>query len=95
MRFRSFHAILALLLLLAQTGLLLHEMDIAAHADDSDSCVICLMGQGLGHVLSEKGLNPVFATGAIPGATPALPPIARGQLRTGSPRAPPLTSLHS
>lgn len=86
---------LALLLLLAQTGLLLHEMDTTAHADDSDGCVICLMGQGLGHALPDNGHNPVFATGVIPGITPALPPVARVQHRTNSPRAPPQTSLHS
>ena len=42
-----FAALLALVLVLAQTGPILHKTDLAAHVGDVETCVICLVSHGL------------------------------------------------
>ncbi len=43
--------LLALLLLLSQAGLALHQIDFDQH-DDSGACVLCLAAQGFDHTIA-------------------------------------------
>lgn len=89
MKQRFFHVVPALLLALVQAALLLHESDIAAHANDSENCEICLVGQGLGHALSDIGYAPAIVSHTRLRATPSTPVIPIVRYCAFSPRAPP------
>ena len=84
-----FAALLALLLVLAQTGLLLHKTDLAAHADDSDTCVICLVSHGLDAALTDFGDCPAISMQAALLSYTSPYMIHNAQCRAYSPRAPP------
>jgi len=86
---RSFRAILALLLVLAQAGLLLHGTDIAVHTDDSHSCEICLLGQCLDHALPGSDHVPPLESTASFRAASSARVTAVIQRLAFSPRAPP------
>jgi hypothetical protein len=57
-------AALALVLVLAQTGLMLHALDVDAHRGNPDTCSLCLLGHSLEHSLPGDIPIPVVA-GAI------------------------------
>jgi hypothetical protein len=58
--------ILALLLVLGQSGLVLHQLDFDQHAD-SGACAVCLAAHGLDHAIATQ------FTPLLPAAVAVLP----------------------
>ena len=82
---------LALFLLLAQTGLILHELEHQSTAPDA-FCVLCLAAQHLGDAVHTAQL---LAFSSPPALLPAQPAIPAARTAPGVPfsaRAPPVRS---
>jgi hypothetical protein len=67
--------IFALLLVLGQSGLVLHQLDFDQHAD-SGACAVCLAAHGLDHAISAH-LTPLLPVRAaeLPVAAVAVSPV--------------------
>lgn len=82
---------LALFLLLAQTGLILHELEHQSTAPDA-YCALCLAAQHLGDAV-HTALPPGFSSPpALPPAQPAVPAARTALCAPFSARAPPVHS---
>lgn len=84
---------LAFLLLLGQTGLLLHQLDFHLHAN-GDDCPVCLVAHALDHPLPALPAAALFVP--LVDGTPGRPPIVTAVIgvRHRQARAPPPAYLH-
>jgi hypothetical protein len=56
----------ALLLVLCQTALLVHQADIDAHTAHGDNCSVCLLAHGLNSALpASPALTPAVAVSSV------------------------------
>jgi hypothetical protein len=91
---RIHRLLFAVLLVIGQLSLMLHQLDFEHHADGKQ-CTICLAAQSLDHALTAGFVPPAIeAVTESPGVLPASFPISRTPVRLVA-RSPPVPALHA
>jgi hypothetical protein len=91
---RIHRLLLAVLLLIGQLSLMLHQLDFDHHANGKE-CTICLAAQGLDHALPIGFVPPTIEVVAeSPGALPVSFTVSRTPVRLVA-RSPPIPALHA
>jgi hypothetical protein len=89
---RIYRLLFAVLLVIGQFALVLHQLDIERHTDGKE-CSICLAAHNLNQLLPAGFTPPVVAAVAeSPGALPASFPVSRTPARLVA-RSPPVPAL--